>query len=133
MNCTLDKGIAVISGMIHLVIRLFCLKKLSFLRFSIKFMSNACTTNRAHGVLCPKFEHIIQINEIFRKSKMNTTFSPRVVGTKRADFTDVESFLKFKEFNGKKDEEFILAIYDYLTSKIDGTYHWWDKIGRAHV
>lgn len=57
---------------------------------------------------------------------MNTTFSPRVVGTNRADFTDVESFLKFKEFNGKKDEELILAIYDYLTSKIDGTYHWWD-------
>ncbi len=57
---------------------------------------------------------------------MNSTFSPRVVGTNRADFTDIESFLKFKKFTGKKDEELILAIYDYLTSTVDGTYHWWD-------
>jgi hypothetical protein len=57
---------------------------------------------------------------------MSFTFSPRVVGTNRADFTDIESFLNFKKFIGKKDEDFILAIYDYLTSKEDGTYHWWD-------
>lgn len=57
---------------------------------------------------------------------MTLAISPRVVGTNRADFFDIESFLKFKKFNNKKNEELILALYEYLTSTIDGTYHWWD-------
>lgn len=52
--------------------------------------------------------------------------SPRIVGKNRADFTDIESFLKFEKFKNKKNEELILAIYDYLTSTVDGSYHWWD-------
>ena len=51
--------------------------------------------------------------------------SPRIVGTNRADFFDIHTFLQFKEFKGKSGEELVLAIYDYLTDTIDGSYHYW--------
>ena len=57
---------------------------------------------------------------------MTSSFSPRVIGNNRADFSTMESFLKFKKFDQKENEELILAIYDYLTSTVDGSYHWWD-------
>src|SRR5258708_670230 len=54
-----------------------------------------------------------------------STFSPRVVGTQRADFFNLDTLLQSPHFAGKKGEALVLAIYDYFTSTIDGTYHFW--------
>ena len=56
---------------------------------------------------------------------MDPSFSPRVVGTQRPDFHCLESFLQSPQFAGKRGEALVLAIYDYLTSPTDGTYHFW--------
>ncbi|PCJ59001.1 MAG: hypothetical protein COA79_11620 [Planctomycetota bacterium] len=53
------------------------------------------------------------------------TFSPRVVGTLRPDYHSLESILKFEKFKGKANEELVLAIYDFFTDTVDGTYHYW--------
>ncbi len=50
-------------------------------------------------------------------------FSPRVVGATRADFFSIESLLASPPFAGKQGEELALAIYNYFTSPIDGTFH----------
>lgn len=52
-------------------------------------------------------------------------FSPRVVGTARADFYSMETLLASPPFAGKQGEELALAIYNYFTSQVDGTYHFW--------
>ncbi len=53
------------------------------------------------------------------------THSPRVVGTQRADFYDLQAFLKSPQFAGKSGEGLALAIYDYFTDTVDGSYHFW--------
>ena len=53
------------------------------------------------------------------------TCSPRVVGKMRPDFHSMESLLQSPPFAGKSGEQLILALYDYFTSKVDGTYHFW--------
>ena len=53
------------------------------------------------------------------------TFSPRVVGTNRPDFYSIETMLNSPPFKGKAGEALVLAIYDYFTSTVDGTYHFW--------
>jgi hypothetical protein len=53
------------------------------------------------------------------------TFSPRVVGRERPDFYSLETFLQFPAFAGKSGEELALALYNFLTSTTDGTYHFW--------
>jgi len=53
------------------------------------------------------------------------TFSPRVVGLHRPDFHCLECILASPQFAGKTGEELALAIYDYFTSTVDGTYHFW--------
>jgi hypothetical protein len=55
----------------------------------------------------------------------NLTYSPRVVGTQRADFYSLETLLASPQLAGKKGEELALAVYDYFTSTVDGTYHFW--------
>ena len=57
---------------------------------------------------------------------MNMTFSPRVVGPQRADFYSLETLVASPQFAGKKGQELVLAIYNYFTSTIDGTYHFWE-------
>ncbi|MEI8241734.1 MAG: hypothetical protein WCI17_00555 [bacterium] len=52
-------------------------------------------------------------------------FSPRVVGATRPDFTSIETLLASPSFAGKQGEELVLAIYNYFTSQVDGTYHFW--------
>lgn len=56
---------------------------------------------------------------------MSLTHSPRVVGTLRPDFHSLETFLEGPAFKGKQGEDLVLALYNYLTSKQDGTYHFW--------
>jgi len=56
---------------------------------------------------------------------MSVTFSPRVVGAHRPDFHCLESILASPQFAGKTGEDLALAIYDYFTSRVDGTYHFW--------
>ena len=55
----------------------------------------------------------------------NPTFSPRVIGQQRADFYSLDTLLASPQFAGKKGEALVLAIYDYFTSTVDGTYHFW--------
>lgn len=55
----------------------------------------------------------------------DTVFSPRVVGDLRPDFHSLESVLTHPRFAGKRGEPLALAIYDYFTSTVDGTWHWW--------
>ena len=56
---------------------------------------------------------------------MPLTSSPRVVGRHRPDFHCLESILASPPFAGKTGEALALAIYDYFTSTVDGTYHFW--------
>ena len=56
---------------------------------------------------------------------MSITCSPRVVGHNRPDFHSLESILAGPPFAGKSGEALVLAIYNYFTSKLDGTYHFW--------
>jgi len=56
---------------------------------------------------------------------MTLAFSPRVVGRERPDFHCLESILASPQFAGRSGEELVLAIYDYFTSRVDGTYHFW--------
>lgn len=56
---------------------------------------------------------------------MDLSFSPRVVGSQRPDCYSIESFLDSPQFAGKQGEELVLALYDYLTSPLDGLYHFW--------
>jgi len=56
---------------------------------------------------------------------MSVTFSPRLVGHLRPDFYSLETILASPQFAGKSGEELVLAIYDYFTSTVDGTYHFW--------
>ena len=53
------------------------------------------------------------------------SFSPRVVGVNRADFYDLRTILQSPQFAGKQGEQLALAIYNYFTSTVDGTYHFW--------
>jgi hypothetical protein len=48
-----------------------------------------------------------------------------VVGERRADFHCLETFLASPPFAGKTGEDLVLALYDYLTSTLEGTYHFW--------
>ena len=57
--------------------------------------------------------------------------SPRVVGANRADFYNLETLLNSPQFKGKQREELALAIYNYFTSAVDGTYHFWPEDERA--
>jgi len=52
-------------------------------------------------------------------------FSPRVIGVERPDFYSLETLLASPPFAGKQGEDLALAIYDYFTSQVDGTYHFW--------
>jgi hypothetical protein len=47
------------------------------------------------------------------------------VGVHRPDYHSLESVLNFSQFKGKSDEALVLALYDFFTSTIDGTYHFW--------
>ena len=51
--------------------------------------------------------------------------SPRIVGRERPDYASLETLLQFRTFQGKQGEALVLAIYDLLTSTMDGTYHFW--------
>jgi len=51
--------------------------------------------------------------------------SPRVVSPVRPDLYNLETMLASPQFSGKQGEALVLAIYDYLTSRIDGIYHFW--------
>ncbi|MGH7145847.1 MAG: hypothetical protein ACREJ2_17190 [Planctomycetota bacterium] len=53
------------------------------------------------------------------------SFSPRLVGDHRADFYNLKTLLASPPFAGKKGEALVLAIYDYFTSTVNGTYHFW--------
>jgi hypothetical protein len=53
------------------------------------------------------------------------TNSPRIVGTNRVDFYSLDSILASPPLAGKSGEELILAIYNYFTSTVDGSYHFW--------
>lgn len=59
--------------------------------------------------------------------RQNSTWccSPRVVGATRPDFYSIETLLASPPFAGKQGEALVLAIYDYFTSQVDGTYHFW--------
>ncbi|PCJ52244.1 MAG: hypothetical protein COA79_24255 [Planctomycetota bacterium] len=59
---------------------------------------------------------------------MSAFSSPRLTSEQRADFFNVKSLLQSKQFKGKKDEELVLALYDYFTSQVNGTYHGWDML-----
>lgn len=61
----------------------------------------------------------------------DTVSSPRVVGEFRPDFHSLESILADPRFAGKQGEALALAIYDYFTSTLDGTWHWWTPSERA--
>lgn len=52
-------------------------------------------------------------------------YSPRVVGEQRADLYSLENLLAFPAFAGRKGEALALALYDYLTSPVDGVWHGW--------
>ena len=52
--------------------------------------------------------------------------SPRVVGTLRPDYYNLETMLRFPAFAGKKGEDMAVAIHDHMTNRTDGTYHFWD-------
>lgn len=56
---------------------------------------------------------------------MSLTYCPRVVGPRRPDYHCLESILASPQFAGKTGEELALAIYNHLTSRADGTYHFW--------
>ena len=63
-------------------------------------------------------------------------FSPRVVGSHRPEYHSLESILSFPAFAGKKGEDLVLALYDFFTSTIDGTYHFWpadEKRGQPRI
>ena len=57
--------------------------------------------------------------------------SPRVVGTERPDLHHLEAMLEHARFRGKAGEELALAIYDYFTSPLHGTYHFWPSATRS--
>ncbi len=52
-------------------------------------------------------------------------FSPRVVCKHRPDYHSLKHILNSPQFAGKKDEELVLALYDFFTSTEDGTWHFW--------
>ncbi len=56
---------------------------------------------------------------------MDMAFSPRVVGRHRPDFHSLEAFLNSPQFAGKQGEDLVMAVYNHLTSQVDGTYHFW--------
>ncbi len=56
---------------------------------------------------------------------MNSAFSPRIVGCFRPDFHCLESMLGSPQFAGRQGEDLVMAVYNHLTSQVDGTYHWW--------
>jgi hypothetical protein len=56
---------------------------------------------------------------------VDMAFSPRVVGKSRPDFHSLQSMLRAPQFAGKQGEELVMAIYNYFTSQVDGTYHFW--------
>ena len=62
---------------------------------------------------------------------MNAAFSPRVVGQHRPDYHCLESILASPQFAGKEGEAMALAIYDFFTSTVDGTYHFWPSNERT--
>jgi hypothetical protein len=47
------------------------------------------------------------------------------VGHLRPDYTSIETLLQSPPLAGKQGEELVLAIYNLLTSTVDGTYHFW--------
>jgi hypothetical protein len=56
---------------------------------------------------------------------VDCAFSPRVVGRLRPDFHCLEAMLKSPQFAGKQGEELVMAVYNHMTSQVDGTYHFW--------
>jgi len=63
--------------------------------------------------------------EALQQTEATFCFSPRVVGVTRADFTTLGTLLASPPFAGKQGEALVLALYDYFTSQVDGTYHFW--------
>jgi hypothetical protein len=55
----------------------------------------------------------------------DAVFSPRIVGEHRADFYSLETLLASPPFAGRTGEDLALAIYDYFTSTVNGTWHGW--------
>ena len=51
--------------------------------------------------------------------------SPRVLGQYRPDYHSIDTLLKSPQFAGKQGESLALALYDFFTSHVDGTYHFW--------
>ncbi len=62
---------------------------------------------------------------------MDSAFSPRVVGRFRPDFHCLEAMLNSPQFAGKRGEDLVMAVYNHMTSQVDGTYHWWPSAENA--
>ena len=56
---------------------------------------------------------------------MVSAYSPRVVGQHQPDYHSIDTLLKSPQFAGKQGESLALALYDFFTSQVDGTYHFW--------
>lgn len=56
---------------------------------------------------------------------MVSAYSPRVVGQHQPDYHSIDTLLKSPQFVGKQGESLALALYDFFTSQVDGTYHFW--------
>ncbi|MEI8243260.1 MAG: hypothetical protein WCI17_08345 [bacterium] len=61
----------------------------------------------------------------------NQFYSPRIVGERRADVSGLENLLASPPFAGRQGESLALALYDYLTSPVDGVWHGWPPNERA--
>ena len=55
----------------------------------------------------------------------HNTFSPRLVGGIRPDYHDLDSIIHSGPLAGKSGGDLVMAIYDFFTSTLDGTYHFW--------
>ena len=55
----------------------------------------------------------------------NHVYSPRIVGEPRPDCHSLETLLASPPFAGRQGESLALALYDYLTSPVDGVWHGW--------
>lgn len=55
----------------------------------------------------------------------DAVYSPRVVSETRPDYYSLETLLAASRFRGRQGEALALALYDYFTSTVDGTWHGW--------
>jgi hypothetical protein len=65
------------------------------------------------------------------KNMSNHFYSPRIVGERRADVYNLETLLASPPFAGRQEESLALALYDYLSSPVDGLWHGWPPNERA--